>query len=377
MAPKRDYYEVLGISKSATTDEIKAAYRQLAKKVHPDVNKDKSSEEKFKEANEAYEVLSDPQKRKLYDQFGHAGVAQGGQGPGQGFGGDFEGFGDLGDIFGDIFDNVFTGGAGRGRSRRPRSNRGEDLQVRLTVALSEAAFGVQKTIKINHAKACAKCSGSGARPGTSSKTCANCKGTGTVQFRQGFFSLSQTCPRCQGEGRVIESPCAECRGQGRVRTLEPITVKVPPGVQEGTALRVTGAGEAGPGGGPAGDLYVVIHQEADPRFERRDDDILSEQKISITQAALGAEISLPSLDGKVTLRVPPGTQTGTVFRVRDGGLPHLSGRGRGDHLVKVIVEVPAHLTARQKELLKELAKTLGEDEPDKDDDSLFKKMFGK
>ncbi len=378
MANKRDYYEVLGVSKSATADEIKAAYRNLAKKYHPDVNKDKTSEDKFKEANEAYEVLSDAQKRQLYDQFGHAGMtgAQGGAASGAGGFRGFENFGDFGDIFGDLFENVFTGGAGgRGSSRRPRSVRGEDLQARLTITLSETAFGTQKTIKVNHSKTCPKCSGTGAKPGTSAKTCPQCRGAGTVHFRQGFFSLSQTCPRCQGEGKITENPCDQCRGQGSVRSSEPITVKIPAGAQEGTALRIAGAGEAGPMGGPAGDLFVVIHQESDPRFERRDDDLIVEHKISITQAALGAEIEVPAIDGKVSLRIPPGTQTGTLFRIRDRGIPHLSGHGKGDELVRIMVEVPQHLNEKQKELLKELAKSFGENEPK--DESFIKKVFGK
>jgi len=381
MATKRDYYEILGISKSASAEEVKAAYRSLAKKHHPDVNADKASEEKFKEINEAYEILSDPKKRQLYDQYGHAGVAQGAPGAPGGFGGgsrDFDSFGDLNDIFGDFFENVFTGGeGGRGRSKKTRSARGEDLQARISVTLNDAAFGSQKTVKISHSKTCQKCSGSGAKPGTSSKTCPQCKGTGNIHFRQGFFSLSQTCTRCQGDGKVIETPCDGCNGHGKVKASEPITVKIPPGVQEGTALRITGAGEAGYLGGPPGDLYVVIHMEADSRFERRDDDILVEQKISITQATLGAEINVPALDGQVTLRIPPGTQTGTVFRMREKGIPHLGGRGRGDELIKIFVEVPTRLDEKQKQFLKELAKTFGEETPPKDDDSFIKKVFGK
>lgn len=381
MATKRDYYEILGVTKNASSDEIKAAYRNLAKKYHPDVNKDKTAEEKFKEANEAYEVLSDSHKKTLYDQYGHAGVSAnsgGSGGAGGGFGtGGFEGFGgDFNDIFGDVLDNIFTGG--RGRSQRSRSAQGEDLQVRVTVTLHDALAGTQKTIKISHTKTCTKCSGSGSKPGTSPKTCAQCKGSGTVHFRQGFFSLSQTCSKCNGSGKVIESPCDECHAQGRVRVTEPITVKIPAGVQEGTALRINGAGEAGPHGRSPGDLYVVIHFEVDPRFERRDDDILVEQKISITQAALGAEIKVPALDGHLVLRIPPGTQTGTMFRIRERGIPHLGGRGKGDQLVKVAIEVPSRLNEKQKELLKELSKSFGEDETvrEKEDDTFFKKVFG-
>lgn len=381
---KRDYYEVLGINKNASADEIKAAYRKLALQSHPDKfygkPEYKPAEEKFKEINEAYEVLSDPKKRQIYDQYGHAGLSGGGVGA-EGFGtggfGGFEGFGDMGDIFGDFFENVFSDGTRRGSSRKSKVSRGDDLQVRLTLTLHDAAFGTQKTIKIAHSKTCQKCSGSGAKAGTSLKTCSQCRGTGKIHFRQGFFSLSQTCPQCQGAGKVIETPCENCRGQGKIKVSEPMTVKIPPGVQEGTALRISGAGESGDFGGSQGDLYVVIHVEADPRFERRDDDILVEQKISITQAALGSEIDVPSLDGKVTLRIPPGTQTGTVFRVREKGVPHLGGRGRGDQLVRILVEVPARLTEKQKELLKELAKTFGEGEKEKDDESFLKKVFGK
>lgn len=373
---KRDYYEVLGVGKNASDDELKIAYRTLAKKFHPDVNRDKTAEERFKEINEAYQVLSDSKKRQIYDQYGHEGVgaaAQGNQGFGGGFGG-FEGFGDINDVFGDIFDNVFTGGS-RG-SRRTRAHRGEDLQVRLTVTLHDALSEIQKTIKVTHSKNCEKCSGTGAKSESSLKVCPQCKGTGSINYRQGFFSLSQTCSRCQGSGKTIEHPCENCHGQGNIKVSEPITVRIPAGVQEGTALRVTGAGQAGSHGGSSGDLYVVIHVEPDPRFERRDDDIIVEERISITQASLGAEINVIALDGHVTLRIPPGTQTGTIFRVREKGIPHLGGRGRGDQLVKILVDVPNRLTEKQKELLKELAKTFGEAES-KEDDSFIKKVFGK
>ncbi len=370
MAEKRDYYQVLGVNKNASADELKAAYRQLAKKYHPDVNKDKSAEERFKEANEAYESLSDPKKREIYDQYGHAGLSQS-AGGGQGS----EGFGDINDIFGDFFDNVFSGG-GRQRSSKG-SYRGEDLQVRLNVSLHDAAFGTQKTIKISHTKPCARCSGTGAKPGSSPKICSQCRGAGTINFRQGFFSLSQTCNKCHGQGRVIESPCETCHGHGKVKVSEPITVKIPPGVQEGTALRITGSGESGSHGALPGDLYVVMHVESDPRFERKDDDILVDHKVSITQASLGAEINVTSLEGKVVLRIPPGTQTGTVFRAREKGIPHLGGRGRGDLLVSVIVEVPAHITDKQRQLLRELSATFGESESIKEDESFIKKVFGK
>jgi molecular chaperone DnaJ len=381
---KRDYYEILGISKNATEDQIKSAYRQLAKKYHPDISKDKASEEKFKEANEAYQVLSDANKRKLYDQYGHAGVTAGGVGGGGAGGGPggfrgFEGFGGFEDVFGDVFENIF--GAGGPSRRRPgpsrsRTQAGEDLQVRVKVTLHDVFFGTQKTIKLSHSKTCPKCFGSGAKAGAGVKTCSQCRGSGSVAFRQGFFSLSQTCPRCHGEGQVIETPCPECHGQCRIHTTEPLTVKIPAGVQEGTALRISGAGEAGVHGGSPGDLYVVIHMEADPRFERRDDDLLIEEKISITQAALGAEIQVSAVDGHVGLKIPPGTQTGTTFRIRERGIPHLSGRGRGDQLVRITVETPSRLTEKQKELLKELAKSFGE-EPTFSDESFIKKMFGK
>ena len=266
---KRDYYEVLGVNKGAPADEIKAAYRNLAKKFHPDVNKDKHAEDKFKEANEAYEVLSDEHKRRLYDQYGHAGV-QAGAGP-EGFRGGpggFEGAGDFNDIFGDFFENVFAGQGGgrRGGQARSRASRGDDLQVRLTLTLHDALNGTQKTIKVGHHKSCAKCMGSGAKSGGSHKTCSQCKGSGTVHFRQGFFSLSQTCPRCHGEGRMIENPCDVCHGTGRTKVSEPLNVKIPAGVQEGTALRVTASGDAGMNGGPNGDLFVVVHFDPDPRF---------------------------------------------------------------------------------------------------------------
>ncbi|OGR79588.1 MAG: molecular chaperone DnaJ [Elusimicrobia bacterium RIFCSPLOWO2_02_FULL_39_32] len=379
MTTKKDYYDILGVGKNASGEEIKSAYRNLAKKFHPDINKDKGAEEKFKEANEAYEILSDSHKRQLYDQYGHAGVnAQAGAG---GFGhegfGNFEGFGDVNDIFGDFFENIFTGQTGRQSSKKSRASRGDDLQVRVTMTLHDVLTGSQKTIKVGHTKICDKCTGSGAKHGTSLKSCHQCKGSGSINFRQGFFSLSQTCSRCKGQGQVIENPCENCHGQGKVRIQEPITVKIPSGVQEGTALRVNGAGEAGNFGGPSGDLYVVIHVEPDQKFERKDDDILIEQKISIAQASLGAEIEIPSLEDHVILRIPPGTQTGTVFRVKEKGIPHLGGRGRGDELVRILVEVPTHLTEKQKELLKELAKSFGEEKTAKDEDSFIKKVFGK
>ena len=381
MATSRDYYEILGVKKGATAEEIKFAYRTLAKRFHPDVNKDKTAEEKFKEVNEAYEVLSDAHKRQLYDQYGHAGVQPGAGGGGFNPGGfdNFQGFEDFGDVFGDFFENVFSGGGRKSGGSRARQTRGEDLQVRLTVTLHDALTGVQKSIKITHAVTCSKCAGTGAKAGSQPKTCPDCKGSGHVQFRQGFFSLSQSCPRCRGSGWVIENPCDQCRGLARVRVSEPITVKIPPGVQEGTALRVTGSGDAGGPDTQPGDLYVVIHFDPDSRFERKDDDVYCEQRISITQAALGAEIEVPALDGSVTLRIPPGTQAGTTFRVRGRGIPHLGGRGRGDQLVRISIDVPTHLTDRQKELLKELAKTFNEGEPSsaKEDDSFIKRVFRK
>ncbi len=359
---KRDYYEVLGVSRSAAEREIKDAYRQLALKYHPDKNQgNKEAEEKFKEINEAYEVLSDSKKKQLYDQYGHAGVGTGGPGAGPGFGGfDFSGFGgggaqgDLGDIFGDILEGVFGGQQRTGRSgRRSGAARGSDLQYDAQLELRDAVFGTELTLKVPRHEACTRCGGSGAKSGTNRKTCPACKGAGKMRMSQGFFSMVQTCPKCQGQGTVIETPCTECRGTGKEAKTGTIKVKIPAGVDEGSSLRVRGEGEAGERGGPNGDLYVMIHVQRDPNFEREGNDLIAEKHISFAQAALGAEIAVSTLEGNVTMKVPAGTQGHTIFKLKQKGVPYLSGKGRGDLLVKVIVDVPKNLSEKEKQLLRE------------------------
>lgn len=369
MASKRDYYEVLGVSKSASPEEIKGAYRKLALQLHPDRNPgDKASEEKFKEVNEAYEALSSPEKRQAYDQFGHAGPqAAGGFGGGGGQG--FEGFGDaFSDLFGDIF------GGGRAGGRRGAA-RGGDLRHDHTVSLHEAFTGTEIPVRVQRHVACDTCGGSGAKPGTSTKVCGQCGGAGQVRFSRGFMTLAQTCPRCQGQGRVIESPCATCHGQGRTRSTETIKVRIPAGVEDGTTLRVTGAGEAGERGAPSGDLYVVVQVEADPRFEREGADILVEKKVSIPLVVLGGDAEVPTLEKPVKIHIPAGTVSGALLRVRGSGLPRLRGSGRGDLLVRVVVDIPAKLSKEQKQLFAQLAQSLGE--TGLSDENLFKKVFGK
>lgn len=383
MAEKRDYYELLGINRSAGADEIKAAYRRQAIKYHPDRNpNDKNAEAQFKAINEAYEVLSDGQKRAAYDRFGHAGVngAAGGAGAGSGSGAGFGGFSDLGDIdLGDILGNIFGGqgfSGGGGGQRRGASSRGEDLAIETEVTLREAYEGSKKPIRIQRAERCETCSGSGAKPGTTSTTCHTCGGAGQVRSQRGFFVMAQTCPTCHGEGTVIQSPCSTCRGAGAVEKTSTITVKIPPGVREGTSLRIAGAGHSGYRGGSQGDLFVVIHLAKDPNFTREGDDLYTEQQISIPQAAMGCEIQVRTMEDAVTMKIPPGTQSGTLFRLRDRGMPRLNGRGQGEQFVRVIVTVPKTLSSAQRDLLKEFAKTLGEN-PSQYEDSVLKKMFGR
>ncbi|HOJ77816.1 MAG TPA: molecular chaperone DnaJ [Bacillota bacterium] len=357
---KRDYYEVLGVSKTATEEELKKAYRKLARKYHPDVNKDNPEEAaaKFKEINEAYNVLSDPQKRAAYDQYGHAATD-----PNFGAGG-FGGFGDFGfDGFGDIFDMFFGGGRG-GSQRRNGPQRGNDLRFDMEITFEEAAFGKDATIEIPRTETCPTCSGNRAKPGTPIKTCTNCNGTGQVQVTQatafGRFVNVRTCEHCHGEGKVIETPCTGCHGTGRVRKNRKIDVKVPAGVENGSRLRVAGEGEAGLRGGSPGDLYIYIYVKKHPQFERQGDDVISEISLSITQATLGTTVMVDTLDGKVELKIPEGTQHGTSFRMRGHGITHLRGHGRGDHYVKVKVAIPAKLNGEQRELLKKLAMSFGE-----------------
>lgn len=356
---KRDYYEVLEVNRNASETEIKKAYRRMAVKHHPDKNAgDKASEETFKEVTEAYEVLSDPQKRAMYDQYGHAGMGGAGFGGFGGFSGGGFGGAPFGDIFGDIFGEVFgtRQGAKPGRGRR-----GDDLQYNLEVSFEEAAFGVEKKIDIPYAKRCDACGGSGAKPGTEPKTCPSCRGAGQVRFQQGFFSVSKTCSHCNGEGRIVESPCPTCRGVGTVRDKKTISVKVPAGVETGIRLKLSGEGGQGAKGGPNGDLYVALVVKDHPIFRREDNDVICEIPISFTQAALGCELEVPTLDGRVNMKIPEGTQSGSIFRMRGKGIPALQGYGRGDHIVVAKVETPSNLNKQQRELLEELARVSGED----------------
>jgi molecular chaperone DnaJ len=349
---KRDYYEILGIHRNASEIEIKKAFRKLALQHHPDKNPgDMSAEERFKEVTEAYEVLSDPQKRAQYDQFGHAGV-----GGGSGFhSGGFGAGSPFGDIFSDIFGDIFGGGRQRGRGRH-----GDDLQYNMEISFEEAAFGVENKIDIPYAKRCDACGGSGAKPGSDPKTCPTCRGAGQVRFQQGLFAMSRTCSHCNGEGRVVDNPCLTCHGSGNVRDRKKLSVKVPPGVETGNRLKLAGEGGQGTKGGPNGDLYVLLTVRDHPIFSRDGNDVVCEIPISFTQAALGCEIEVPSLDGKLSLKIPEGTQSAKSFRMRGKGIPSLQGYGRGDQLVVIRVETPVDLTRRQKELLEEFAQISGE-----------------
>lgn len=347
-AAKKDYYELLGVARNAGDDDLKKAYRKLALQYHPDRNPgDKPAEEKFKEISEAYSVLSDGQKRAQYDQFGHAAFGDGGAG---GFsGGGFE------DVFGDIFGEFFGGG------QRRRQSRGDDLRYNLAVKFEEAVSGTEKKIKIPRHGPCETCRGNGAKPGTAPQTCPTCRGRGQVAFQQGFFSVSRTCSQCQGQGSIIKDPCTGCNGAGRVRSMHTLSVKIPAGVDTGSRLKLRGEGETGPVGGSPGDLYVVIQVESHPIFVRENLDILCDVPISFVQAALGAEIDVPTLDGKVKMKIPGGTQSGKVFRMKGRGVKDVQGYQQGDQHVRVTVETPTHLTAKQKELLKEFAAIGGED----------------
>ena len=345
---KQDYYEVLGVDRDASDRDIKKAFRRMAMKYHPDRNPDdQSAEEKFKEVNEAYEILSDAQKKAAYDQYGHAGVDPN---MGGGFGGGgFEG--GFGDIFGDVFGDIFGGGGGGGR--RSSVQRGADLRYNMDLSLEEAVRGVERTIKVPTLVNCETCHGSGAKPGTSPKTCSTCGGMGQVRMQQGFFSVQQTCPTCRGEGHVISDPCTDCRGQGRIEKTKTLSVKIPPGVDTGDRIRLAGEGEAGSHGGPAGDLYVQVNVTAHPIFERDGKHLYCEVPISFVDAALGGELEVPTLDGRVKLKVPAETQTGKLFRLRGKGVKPVRGGAVGDLLVRAVVETPVNLSGRQKELLRE------------------------
>ena len=354
---KRDYYEVLGVSKSASDDEIKKAYRKLAKQYHPDMNPgDKTAEARFKEVNEAYEVLSDKDKRARYDQFGHAGVDPNFN-PGGGFGGGFGGVDfDLGDIF-----SSFFGGGGGGQNRNS-PQRGGDIRVQLTIDFEEAAFGCEKEVTVGRTEACSDCGGTGCAKGTTAEVCPDCHGSGTVRVQRqtimGTMMSTSTCSRCGGTGKIIHQPCSTCRGTGTAKKQKKITVKVPAGIDDGQAISLRGQGNAGKNGGPAGDLIIVIALRKHPIFEREGSDVYCEQPVTFVQAALGAELEIPTIDGKVKYDLPEGTQTGTTFRLRGKGIPNINGRGRGDQYVTVFVEVPKNLNGEQKEALRRFGETL-------------------
>ena len=366
MAEKRDYYEVLGVAKGCSEDELKKAYRKLAKKYHPDLNPgDKNAEAKFKEVNEAYEVLSDKEKRQRYDQFGHAGVDPSyGAGAG-GFSGGFGGFEDidLGDLFGSVFGG-FGGFGGSTRTRNPNGPiRGADVNITLGLAFEEAALGCKKNITVNRQETCDTCHGTGAAAGSSPETCPDCGGTGQVRSAQrtpfGVVQTSKVCSRCSGKGKIIKNPCPTCAGRARVRKSKKLEVSVPAGIDDGQTFQLRGQGDSGLNGGPAGDVNVTVTVRPDPMYERNGFDIWCEIPITFLQATLGDEITVPTLEGKVKYTVPEGTQPGTVFRLRGRGVPYVNGRGKGDQFVRMIVEVPTGLSGKQKDALREFEKTLG------------------
>lgn len=361
---KRDYYEVLGVSKGASDDELKKAYRKLAKQYHPDMNPDnKGAEAKFKEANEAYEVLSDKEKRAKYDQFGHAGVDPNfGAG---GYGGGFDmGDIDLGDIFGSFFGGGFGGFSGSSSQRANAPQRGESLRANLIISFEEAAFGCEKEIELTRTEQCDDCRGSGCQPGTTAETCPDCRGAGVVHIQRGgggfSFSTSAPCTRCRGTGKIIHSPCKACGGTGSVRKKKRISITIPAGIDDGQAVSLRGQGNSGKNGGPAGDLIVGVQIKPHPQFRRDGTTVLYEQPISFFQAAMGAELEIPTIDGKVKYTLPAGTQTGTTFRLRGKGIPELRGRGRGDQFVTVKVQVPTSLTGEQREALNAFGAAMGE-----------------
>jgi molecular chaperone DnaJ len=362
MADKRDYYEILGLKKGASDDEIKKAFRQLAKKYHPDLNPgDKNAEARFKEVNEAYEVLSDPEKRAKYDQFGHAGVDPN-FGAGAGFGG-FGGFGGIDFDLGDIFGSIFGGGSTSARSRNaPR--KGERIHVEIGITFEEAAFGADKEVSVSRIETCDACAGSGCKEGTTAERCAHCHGKGTVttQNRTPFGIMQSTteCPKCEGKGKIIHQPCQKCRGAGLVRRTKNIKVSVPAGIDDGQTISLRGQGNAGINGGEPGDLYITVNVSRHPLFTREGNAVLFEMPISIVQAALGAEVEVPTLDGKVKYNIPEGTQTGTVFRLRGKGIPNIRGGGRGDQFVNVKVVIPTNLNNEQKDLLRKFAETMSD-----------------
>ena len=366
MSSKRDYYEVLGVPRTSNDREIKSAYRRLAVKFHPDKNpNDPEAEERFKEAAEAYAVLSDTDQRARYDRFGHAGVRGGAP--------DFAsaGFAGFEDILGDIFGDIF--GASR---RRSSVRRGADLRYDLEISLEEVLTGTTKTVRIPRLENCETCSGTGSAAGSAPVTCTTCGGLGQVRYQQGFFSVSRTCSHCRGTGKIVQNPCADCRGEGRVERERTLDVTIPAGIEAGARIRHRGEGEAGAGGGPAGDLYIVVHVADHPQFERQDTNLYTQIPISFGQAALGAEVSVPTLEGSQPLSVPEGTQTGSVFRLKHQGLPVRGGRGRGDLYVAVSIVTPTSLSREQRKILEELAK-LEEPAPTHPTDGGEKGLFDK
>lgn len=371
MADKRDYYEVLGVGRDADERALKKAYRALAHQFHPDKNPgDKSAEEKFKEASEAYAVLADPDKRAHYDRFGHS--MPGGFDAGFGAGGAY-GAVNIQEIFGDIFGDLFGGRRGRGGAAR-----GSDLRYHLEITFEEAAFGASKDVVIPRLEECATCDGSGAAAGSKPKTCASCGGAGEIRVSQGFFAIAKTCPACGGAGKTVDKPCKDCDGRGQKEQERTLAVKVPGGVNDGTRLRFVGEGEAGRGGGPRGDLYIVLSIKPHPLFTRDDENVLCEVPLSFPQAALGCSLDVPTLDGKVTMKIPSGTQPGALFRLKGKGIPALRGGGRGDQLVKVRIEVPKTLDDTQRDLLEKFAAASG-DNVHPDHKSFFdkvKELFG-
>ena len=375
MAEKRDYYEVLGIQKGASEDEIKKAYKKLARKYHPDMNPgDKEAEEKFKEVNEANEVLSDPEKKARYDQFGFAGVDPNyGAGAGGGaYGGGFD-FGDLSDIFG----SFFGGGFGGGQRRNPNApQRGESIRASVSISFTEAAFGCEKSVTIERSEQCPTCKGNGCAPGTTPEICPDCHGSGTVQTRRqtpmGVFTSNGPCRKCGGTGRLIHQPCPDCRGSGAVRKRKTIKVNIPAGIDHGQTISLRGQGNAGKNGGPAGDLLITVMVQPHEIFRRDGVDVFCEAPITFTQAVLGAELEIPTIDGKVKYSIPEGTQTGTVFRLKGKGIPVLNGRGRGDQYVTVVIETPRNLNKEQKEALRKFSESVGESNYEKRK-SFFKK----
>ncbi len=345
---KRDFYEVLGVGRDASERDVKKAYKRLAMKFHPDKNPgDETATEKFKEVKLAYEILTDPQKRAAYDQYGHAAFEQGSGGGGGGA--------DFSDIFGDVFGDIFGGSRRGGQSR---VQRGADLRYNMELSLEDAVRGVTKEIEVPTYVSCDPCSGTGAKPGTSAQTCSTCHGQGQVQMRQGFFAVQQTCPTCHGQGKIIKDPCHSCHGQGRVKKTKTLSVKIPSGVDTGDRIRLTGEGEAGENGAPAGDLYVQVHVREHHIFTREANNLYCEVPISFTMSALGGEVEVPTLDGRVSLKVPPETQTGRMFRMRGKGVKSVRGGGIGDLICKLVVETPVNLSSKQKELLREFEDAL-------------------